>query len=822
LIDRVYQFTVRVRLAFSRTRWTARLLKRPRLARGNRPGLLLLQIDGLPRTQFERGIAEGRLPHLRKLIGRGEHLLTTFYSGCPSTTPAVQAEAMFGERCAVPAFQFFDRASGKVVRMFEAEHARSVGQDLVTRHDPLLRGGSSYSNIYAGGAAEARFCAETLDRDQQRLAARPWRVAATAVLYTFTILRVLGLVILESLLALADVVRGVAAGERFLVELKFIASRIAVTTVLREYLRVVLKLAIEEGSPVIYANFLGYDEQAHRRGPASWFARWTLKGIDNVVGDVIDAAQRSTCHDYEIVVFSDHGQAASRPYERLTGRTIQAAVEECLANTPSAGFNVEMLNPPRRSEDLNLRARSLLHRRRASHGEPTAAKDTTRTVEVTALGPLGHIYLPVPPPDDEKERLAQGLVKRAAVPLTLIRDAAGTTWAFNRAGRWNLAEQPHEVLGPDHAFLADATADLIALCAHRNAGDVVICGYQPGETLVTFVEENGSHGGVAIEEMRGFALVARELIVPRRRTTQGESFLRGEDLYEAGRWLMPGSAAKLARQTKEPLAPCSSQHQTLRVMTYNVHSCIGLDGRARVDRVRRVIAAADADVVALQEVDAHRRRSGLEEQARQLAEALGMGHHYFAVFEERSEQYGLAIISRYPMELVQAALLTPADPRRRREARGAMWASVNAPGGTVQIFNTHFGLTRPERQEQAATLLGAGWLGRLGDEVPVVLCGDLNAGPKSLAYRMLAHRLRDVQAVAAGRRRQATFPSPWPVRRIDHIFVSRHIEMTSVDRIRTHLAVMASDHLPLVAEITLACSGNAARGKTADEPALHG
>lgn len=820
MIDRVHQFTERIRRAFSRTRWTARLLKRPRAAASDRPGLLLLQIDGLSRTQFERAVAEGRLPRLRRLVGRGEHRLTTFYSGCPSTTPAVQAEVMFGERSAVPAFQYFDRASGKVVRMFDADTARMVGQDLVGRHDPLLRGGSSYSNIYAGGASEARFCAETLDRDQQRLAARPWRVAATALLYTFTILKVLVLAIAEGVLALGDVVRGVIAGERFWVELKFISSRIAVTTVLREYLRVILKLAIEEGSPVIYANFLGYDEQAHRRGPASWFARWTLKGIDSVVGNVIDAAQRSTRRDYKIVVFSDHGQAASQPYERLTGRTIQTAVEECLAATPLAGVGVQMLNPRRRSEDLNIRARSLLQRRYKSPESRDAENGPHRSVEVTALGPLGHIYLPVTPPDDERKRLAKCLVEQAAVPLTLMRDAAGTTWAFNRAGRWNLAKEPQDVLGADHAFLADATTDLIALCAHRNAGDVVICGYQPGNTLVTFVEENGSHGGVAYEEMRGFAVVSRELLTPPRRTTRGELYLRGEDLYEAGLRLRRGRVAALTRRTNDASSPCTEPHQSLRVMTYNVHSCIGLDGRASVDRVRRVISAAEVDVVALQEVDSRRRRSDLEEQARQLGEALGMGHYYFAVFEERSEQYGLAIISRYPMELVQAALLTPADHRRRREARGAMWASVEAPGGTVQVLNTHFGLTRLERQEQAAALLGPDWLGRIDGDVPVMLCGDLNAGPSSQAYRMLASRLRDVQATTS-RRRQATFPSPWPVRTIDHVFYSRQLEVQSVDRIRTHLAVMASDHLPLVAEISLACSSAVAERQGVGEPALH-
>jgi endonuclease/exonuclease/phosphatase family metal-dependent hydrolase len=236
-------------------------------------------------------------------------------------------------------------------------------------------------------------------------------------------------------------------------------------------------------------------------------------------------------------------------------------------------------------------------------------------------------------------------------------------------------------------------------------------------------------------------------------------------------------------------------------MTYNVHSCIGTDGKVRPERIISVIKSLRADVVALQEVDANRLRSRHHEQARIIAEALAMSHHYFAVGDWGGEQYGLAVISRYPLEHVRSAHLTPLDHERRAEARGAMWVKVNAPSGPVHVINTHFGLRREERQRQIGVLMGGDWLGGIPANEPVVLCGDLNAGPKSPVCRSLAGKLVDAQLCAPNARPRATFISTMPVRRLDHIFVSRHFEVRGVLLPRTPTAELASDHLPVCAEL---------------------
>jgi endonuclease/exonuclease/phosphatase family metal-dependent hydrolase len=81
-------------------------------------------------------------------------------------------------------------------------------------------------------------------------------------------------------------------------------------------------------------------------------------------------------------------------------------------------------------------------------------------------------------------------------------------------------------------------------------------------------------------------------------------------------------------------------------MTYNIHSCIGIDGKVRPERIARVINHCEADIVAVQEIDAHRARSGLHDQSQVIADHLRMTHVFHAMLEEEKERYGIAIFAK--------------------------------------------------------------------------------------------------------------------------------------------------------------------------------
>jgi endonuclease/exonuclease/phosphatase family metal-dependent hydrolase len=811
LISPVVRLKRRIGRKFSRTRWVARLLSRDVSApHSDEPGLIILQIDGLSRKELEAALANGRMPFLRKLMKRGHFDELSFYSGLPSTTPAVQGEVMFGQPTAVPAFQFLDRATGKTCLMYEVECAKTVSAELAAHHQPLLEGGRSYSNIYAGGAEEARLCAETMDLATLRQMATPFKLAVVFGLYFFTMFRIAGLAVLELLLALWDMVVGLVGSQHWRAELRAINSRVGVSIVMREWLRIMVKLSIHEGAPIIYANFLGYDEQAHRRGPGSAFAHWVLKGIDDVMRDIFHTSRKSDVRDYEVLVFSDHGQEHTRIYDTDRGATIHEAAARAFSAGPLAGRLVKGLdNYGTRGPETDERARRLLRMRRGQTKPPQPTpEELANDIIVTALGPLGHIYLPIALADEDKQTYAQTLVRSERVPLVVWRVADGGVRAANTRGVWRLPEDAPLVFGPDHPFLEEVSADLQRLADHPNSGDLMISGWSREQRPTSFVHENGAHGSFGSEETRGFALVPHSLHIRRRRTANHELYLRGVDLYRAAwRFVHPGRPLKRPHDEVHPLEHhahyAAGSTPSLRVMTYNIHSCIGIDGKVRPERIVSVIRSCRADVIALQEVDANRRRSRHHEQARVIAEALAMSHHYYAISDHDGEKYGLAIISRYPLRHIKEGHLTSADPLLRQEARGALWVQIETPGGLINLINTHFGLLRKERLRQAAILLGDGWLGGIPDDQPVILCGDMNAGPKSPVCRSLSCRLHDAQVRAPNFRPRATFISTMPLRRLDHIYVSEHFTIKSVMQPRTPTAAVASDHLPVCAELVL-------------------
>ncbi len=243
--------------------------------------------------------------------------------------------------------------------------------------------------------------------------------------------------------------------------------------------------------------------------------------------------------------------------------------------------------------------------------------------------------------------------------------------------------------------------------------------------------------------------------------------------------------------------------KTLRLMTYNVHRCVGSDRRLDVERVAEVIAAEKPDVVALQELDVRRARTNGVDQAHRLAELLKMSFHFHPAMAVEEELYGDAILTALPERRIRARGL----PLYRRvpglEPRGALWVEVEVGGTKVQVINTHLGLVPQEQKRQAAALLGPDWMGDDAWIAPGVVLGDFNATASSVVYRTLAGKLDPARRLAPVRRPTSTFPSALPVLRIDHLFVSAEIVVQDVSAPFLPLTRAASDHLPLVVDLEI-------------------
>lgn len=742
-----------LRRRLGRREAAARLLGVNAEADGDVPGLVLVQIDGLSRRQLERAMERGRMPFLSRLVERERYRLGTFYPGLPSTTPAVQAELFYGVRAAVPAFSYRSRDTGETVDLLDPQAGARV-EDAVSRSGgpPLLAGGSAYCDIYRGGAAEAHFCVAALTYRAVLQRIRPWLWPGLSLLYLPTAIRVLVLAFVEAVIAVGEAVRGTLQGQPAKSEFEFIHNRALVGVVAREWMVVGAGIDTARGLPVIHVNFLGYDELAHRRGPDSAFAHRSLRGIDGAIRRIWRTAHRSPRRDYEVWVYSDHGQERTTPYDIATGRQIGDAVEGV--------------------------ARRIL---------PEGPPDRPR-VAVVAIGPVGHVYSDPPVTAAERARLAEALARDAGVPAAYAVDDAGDVrfWtATGRAGR--LPDDALELLGEAYPAPTAVGEDLAAMCRHPDAGDVVIGGWVAGRPPLSFVGENGAHAGPGVEEVAGFTLLPGDAPVP------GEP-ARPTELRNA-------AFARLAAASEDRSSVCrrpSARRDTLRLVTYNVHGCVGTDGRLSPRRIARVLAACDPDVVALQELDVGRSRSGGRDQAREIARELGMSCEFHASLEVAGERYGNAVLSRFPLRVIKAGPL-PQRPRRPAEPRGALWVEVGSEGQAFQVLVTHLGLANDERLGQVEALLGPEWLDSPLRRGPLLLCGDLNAGPRTRAYRLAAARLRD----AAGRRPRPTFPSRLPLVRIDHVFTTEDVEVVRAEVVRTALTAAASDHLPLTVELRL-------------------
>ncbi|HEX2147247.1 MAG TPA: endonuclease/exonuclease/phosphatase family protein, partial [Pseudorhizobium sp.] len=172
-----------------------------------------------------------------------------------------------------------------------------------------------------------------------------------------------------------------------------------------------------------------------------------------------------------------------------------------------------------------------------------------------------------------------------------------------------------------------------------------------------------------------------------------------------------------------------SSGQILKILSYNVHSCVGTDRRLDPSRIAHVIADLSPDIIGLQELDVGRRRTGGIDQAHTIASLLKMQFHFHAALHVTEERYGDAILTALPMRLVKSGMLPSSG-----EQRGALWVEVDVGKTPLQVFNTHLGLRRSDRIQQSKTLLGPSWIGHaacLGK--PQILIGDLNSITRSTA-----------------------------------------------------------------------------------------
>lgn len=254
----------------------------------------------------------------------------------------------------------------------------------------------------------------------------------------------------------------------------------------------------------------------------------------------------------------------------------------------------------------------------------------------------------------------------------------------------------------------------------------------------------------------------------------------------------------------------------LRIMTYNIHSCIDHRKKYRLQNIIDVIKFYGPDIVAMQEVDEGYKFPNGDDQSRMIAESLDMQNIFYPSLQYKKGGYGNAIMSKYALKKVRTQILPRIESgikksilekfiKTSNEPRGVLRVEADIEGMTLPVITTHLGLTQQERLLQLSLLRSDDWLNAPENDKPLIFCADLNGSHRSAVYKNLIERagLRDVQQALKGHKRKATFFSRWPFFCIDHIFVKGQVTVKHCFVPRTELTLNASDHLPLIADIIL-------------------
>lgn len=241
-------------------------------------------------------------------------------------------------------------------------------------------------------------------------------------------------------------------------------------------------------------------------------------------------------------------------------------------------------------------------------------------------------------------------------------------------------------------------------------------------------------------------------------------------------------------------APIAAGIPAPRVATYNIHGCVGVDGRCDPSRTAAVLREIAPDIACLQEVDARRRFVPSLDQWAYLGEATGLSVVAGRRVGERLGRFGNAILTRFPVLSVRTIDLSVGD----YEPRGAIDADLIIGERVLRVLATHFGLRLAERRWQAARLIAAlGEAPASNRPVPdaILLMGDLNE------WRGRRGGLRALDRRLGPGAVPRTFPSWMPVLPLDRIYAAGPAVLRRVEVYRSPLARLASDHLPLVADL---------------------
>ena len=493
-----------------------------------RRGFIVLEIDGLAHHYLLRALKQGDMPYLDRLLQDGSHRLARWRCGLPSTTPAAQAGILYGNNWDIPGFRWYDKASGTSIMCKLPGSVRAVQEQISAGRVGLLRGGSSYTNMFDGDARLALFTLGSLGGEHFF---ENVRGLGFVILFGLSPLRIVRVIALSLWTWLVYIARRLAALVRpsrshftFLGPLYEIANNI----IFREITTFSVMLDIYRGMPSIYASYTGYDEIAHHFGADSREAFRALRGLDKQIRQIDRMRRLYVRREYDLYILSDHGQTPSVPFQRAFGQTLQQFIAvhtglevrsgEPVDDTESlAAARVRFLADEiqhiesRQRRELSARLLRATRQRLEERLSPESLEidwDLSRRADIAvrSSGSLSHVYFDVTPQQMDLSEVAllyptllDILIQHEGIGLVAGRDGEKVV-AVGKAGSLWLGPDGRQLEGNDPlAGLSDpgwAADQLARLACFPHTGDLILLGAWDDQRVICFEEQAASHGGL--------------------------------------------------------------------------------------------------------------------------------------------------------------------------------------------------------------------------------------------------------------------------------------------------------------------------------------
>lgn len=498
------------------------------------PGFVIIQVDGLAEPILRDALRTGYMPFINDWLADGTHRLGRYEALAPSMTSAGQVGILHGVQPGIPAFRWWEKDRDYLMVSNHPEDAFEIERRASNERDLLRDGGASISNLVSGGATRAIATNSQLAKDGQGLQMRSFSMFLYNP-YNLTrgIAQFVAAVIVEYFQARRQRVRDVKP--RISRGMPFPLLKASTTTIMRDMLIDLVIGEMGRGTPIIYADYLGYDEVAHHAGPERPESMQQLDRVDRMMRSLARAAEDAP-RPYHFILVSDHGQTQGAPFEDRYGISLEALTRGLMEGEVSsldATNDVEgwgrvntFLTEASRTPGATGRIVSRALRSESTEGvvhindeaELKGAKKDEEAIPdlvVAASGNLANIYFPEVHERVSLEGIARmhpqllpGLVRHEGIGFVMVRSEQHGPLVIGREGVRNLETGEVEGVDPLEHFGEHAEANLRELDGYQHIGDIfVISMYDPStQEIAPFEHQVGAHGGLGGMQTKGFVM----------------------------------------------------------------------------------------------------------------------------------------------------------------------------------------------------------------------------------------------------------------------------------------------------------------------------